>query len=154
MTSDNLSNAAKLAGFGLLAGLAGSLVMLASQRAEMRLTKREGSDIPAEAVEKLSGIDVEDRSTEHQLSTAAHFAFGTGLGLGLAALAKVPEPARGIAFFACAWSAGAALITGLNLSDPPTKWDPAKLAIDLGHHAVYAATAAGTFFGLRRLARI
>jgi hypothetical protein len=154
MTNTEMSDAAKLAGFGLLAGLAGSLVMLASQTIEMRLTKREGSDTPAEAVEKLSGIEVEDKSTEQQLSTAAHFAFGTGLGLGLAALAKVPEPARGIAFFASAWGAGTALIAGLGLSDPPTKWDPAKLAIDLGHHAVYAASAAATFVGLRRLARV
>jgi hypothetical protein len=146
--------AAGLAGIGLAAGLIGTLAMTLSQSAEMALTKRAPSKTPAKAIERLSGAPALGAEREGALSNAGHFAFGTALGLGLVALAPVPEPARGAAFFAGAWGAGTALITGLGLSDPPTKWDADKLAIDLGHHAVYAATAAAAFFGLRRLARL
>jgi len=154
MDRTNLTNAAQLAGLGLFAGLIGTLAMTLSQKAEMAITQREASDTPAKAVQTITGVDVPDPKQEQDLSTAAHVAFGTGLGLGLAALAKVPEPARGVAFFAGAWGAGTALITALGLSDPPTRWGGNKLAIDLGHHAVYAATAAAAFVELRRLARV
>jgi hypothetical protein len=153
MKSSSLKQGAAVAGLGLVAGLLGALTMSLSQRAEMAATKRPPSDTPAKAVETISGAEVPEQA-EPPLSTAAHLAFGTSLGLGLAALGKVPEPARGALFFAGAWSAGTALITGLGLSDPPTRWDAKKLATDLGHHAVYAASAAAAFFGLRRLARI
>jgi hypothetical protein len=154
MQRTNLTHAAQLAGIGLVAGLVGTLAMSLSQKAEIALTRRPPSKTPAEAIETLTGTEIEDERAEQQLSTAGHLAFGTGLGLGLAALERVPEPARGLAFFAGAWSAGTALITGLGLSDPPTRWDAKKLATDLGHHAVYAAASAAAFLGLRRLARI
>lgn len=154
MDKSNISHGLQLAGIGLLAGLAGTLAMSLSQSAEMRLTGRKPSDVPAKAVETLVQQPIEDDDSEKQLSTAAHFAFGTSLGLGLAAMAKVPEPVRGAAFFAGAWATGTTLITSLGLSDPPTRWKARQLATDLGHHAVYAATAAAAFFGLRRLARV
>ncbi|MDO6415721.1 hypothetical protein Q4F19_15125 [Sphingomonas sp. BIUV-7] len=153
MEKTDFSRAAGLAGLGLAAGLAGALLMSLSQRAEMAITDRAPSATPTKAVETLASIDLPE-SDEQALSTPVHLAFGTALGLGLAAMAKLPEPARGGLFFAGAWSAGNALVTGLGLSDPPTKWDAKKLAIDLGHHAVYAAGAAAAFFGLRRLARL
>ena len=153
MKQAELSHAAGLAGLGLAAGLAGALVMLLSQKAEAAITRRGASTTPSKAVEKVSGVDLPE-SDEQALTTPIHLAFGTALGLGLAAMAKVPEPARGALFFAGAWSAGSALVTGLDLSDPPTKWDAKTLAIDLGHHAVYAASAAAAFLGLRRLARL
>ncbi len=152
MRTLSLERAGTIAGFGLLAGLIGATVMLGSQKAEMALTGRAPSDTPAKAVEQLTGIDPDGAATEQTLSTAGHFAFGTGLGLGLALLDDVPEPARGALFFAGAWSLGTAVITGLGLSEPPTKWTRTQLATDLGHHLVYAASAAAAFAGLRRLA--
>jgi hypothetical protein len=154
MNTQDLSRVGTLAGLGLLSGLAGTLVMTLGQKAEMRLTKREPSEVPAEAVETITNTPAPDARQQAQLSTAAHVAFGTSLGLGLVALSKLPEPARGVAFFAGAWGAGTALITGLGLADRPTQWGAQKLAIDLGHHAVYAASAAASFAGLRRLAHV
>ena len=153
MQKSDVIRSVEIAGLGLLAGLIGTLAMSTSQALEMRLTKRKASTTPAEAVETLVGVDVPDWLTEHQLSTAAHVTFGTGLGLGLAALAKLPEPARGAVFFIGSWSAGTAMITGLGVSDPPTKWGVKSLVIDLAHHAVYAGSAALAFSGLQRLAR-
>jgi hypothetical protein len=153
MNKGDFCQAAGLAGLGLAAGLTGALVMLLSQKAEAAITQREASATPSKAIEAVSGVDLLE-SDEQALATPVHLAFGTALGLGLAAMTKVPEPTRGGLFFAGAWGAGAALITGLGLSDPPTRWDAKKLAIDLGHHAVYAASAAAAFFGLRKLARL
>lgn len=153
MAQSRILTVAELAGIGLVSGLAGSLFMALSQRAEMALTGREPSTIPADAIEAVSGVDVPEGEPKHQVSTAGHLAFGTSLGLGLVVLSPLPEPARGLAFFAAAWTAGTTLITRLGLSDPPTRWDAKQLGIDLAHHAVYAATAAATFVGLRRLAQ-
>jgi hypothetical protein len=155
MERATLTNAATLAGIGLAAGLVGSVVMLLSQKAEMSVTGREPSDTPARAMETIARVDPpEDDKVQQDLSTIGHFAFGTGLGLGLAALARVPEPARGLAFFTGVWTLGNGVLTALGLSDPPTKWKPQQLAVDVGHHAVYAAAAAAAFFGLRKAARV
>jgi hypothetical protein len=154
MQKTDLIRPAQIAGIGLLAGLAGTAAMSLSQAVEMRLTKRAPSPTPAKAVEALTGVEAPKEATEARLSTAAHIAFGTSLGLGLAAMAKVPEPARGALFLAGSWSAGTALITGLGVSDPPTKWGSRQLATDIGHHAVYAASAALAFVRLRRLVRV
>lgn len=154
MDKTDVTSTAALAGIGLAAGLVGAAVMLAGQEAEIALTGRETSRTPAKALEKIGGVDDQPAAIEQRLSTAGHFAFGTALGLGMVALAKVPEPARSGLFFAGAWGAGASLITGLCLSDPPTKWRAAQLATDLGHHIVYAAATGATFAGLRRLAKV
>lgn len=154
MQKTDLIRPAQIAGIGLLAGLAGTAAMSLSQAIEMRLTKRAPSPTPAKAVEALAGVEAPKEATEARLSTAAHIAFGTSLRLGLAAMAKVPEPARGALFLAGSWSAGTALITGLGVSDPPTKWGSRQLATDIGHHAVYAASAALAFVRLRRLVRV
>jgi hypothetical protein len=149
------ATAATLTGLGLLAGLAGAAVMLLSQKAEMSVTGREPSDTPAKALETIARTDPpKDERIQQDLSTIGHFAFGTGLGLGLAALAKVPEPARGLAFFAGVWTIGNGVLTALGLAEPPTRWKREELAVDVGHHAVYAATAAGAFLGLRKLAKV
>jgi hypothetical protein len=148
------SDIAGLAALGLCAGLIGTLAMTASQKAEIALTGRKPSRTPAQAVETLSGTKPQTDGGEQQLSSAAHLAFGTTLGLGLAALAEVPEPGRGALFLAGAWATGTAITTELGLADPPTRRDARELATDLGHHVVYAVTAALAFAGLRRLARI
>ncbi|WP_420137516.1 PEP-CTERM sorting domain-containing protein [Sphingomonas sp.] len=154
MQRTDIIRPAQFAGIGLIAGLAGTAAMSLSQAIEMRLTKRAPSATPAKAVEAATGVDVPGDKDEARLSTAAHVAFGTGLGLGLAAIEKVPEPSRVALFFLGSWGTGTALITGLGVSKPPTEWDRTELATDLVHHAVYAGSAALAFAGLRRLASI
>jgi hypothetical protein len=153
MKTSDLSRAAGVAGIGLAAGFAGSFLMLLSQKAEMAITNREPSASPSKAVEKVTAVDLTE-TDEQAFSTPIHMAFGTALGLGLAALEKVPEPARTCLFFAGTWSAGNGLLVALDLADPPTRWGAKRLAVDVAHHAVYAAGAAATFLGLRRLARL
>jgi hypothetical protein len=135
------SPALKPISIGLLAGLAGTIVMTLGQKLEMRLTGREGSDDPAEAVEDLTGEKVEDQRQKQALTNAVHFAYGTALGTTLAALDGVKEPARTALFFAGAWGLGALIETWLHPDQPVTQWDAQQLATDIGHHIVYAAAA-------------
>ena len=152
MTRKDLAAAGSVAAIGLAAGLVGTLVMSLGQRAEMGLSGRSSSHTPAKAIEAVSGVDVPD-GYQDRVSLWTHLGYGTALGLGLAALAKVPEPARGTIFGTGAWLGGAGLQTALGVNDPPTRWKRAELAIDLLHHAVYAGAAAATFSGLTSLMR-
>lgn len=137
-------------GFG--AGLAGTTVMTLSQRAEMALSGRAPSRIPAKAIEKIGDVQLADRADESWASVPVHFAYGSALGIGLAALDRVREPWRSAAFFAAAWGAGVALTTGLGLARPPHRQSGRMLAIDLGHHAIYAAAAGFAYAAANRLA--
>ena len=146
----NLSASAGRIGLGLAAGLIGTLVMTLGQKAEIALTDRPPSKVPAQAVEKITDTEVAE-SREQQLSTAVHFAYGTALGVGLAAMDEVPEPARTALYFAAAWGAGMALLQGLKLEGRPSEWDLSSAAIDGGHHVVYALAAGLAYDGGRRL---
>jgi hypothetical protein len=143
-------SAADRIGIGLAAGLVGTLVMTLGQKAEMTLTRRPPSTVPAEAVEEVSGVELETKADERRASTPIHFAYGTALGGALAALDEVPEPARTAVFFALAWGGGAALLTTLGLAKPPTQQKPAEVATDLGHHLVYALAAGAAYAALTR----
>lgn len=142
----------KLVGIGLIAGLVGTIVMTLGQKAEMAATGREPSNVPAEAVEQLTGTDLQGEQREAQLSTATHFAYGTALGATLAALDDVPLAARIPAFLAGTWAVGQAIEVGLGVAKPPTQQEPSALAIDIGHHVVYAVVSVGAYALLRRVA--
>ncbi len=145
---------------GLAAGLAGTLVMTLGQHVEMRLSGRRPSRSPARAVATLGDMELASPDEERRASVPVHLAYGTALGIGLVALDRIKEPWRTAAFFAAVWGAGAALLGGLGLARPPHRQDRRTLATDLGHHAVYAATAglaygaANRFAGKRGLGRM
>ena len=138
-------------GLGLAAGLVGTIVMTLGQKAEMALTDRPPSKEPAEAVEKISGIDVQDDHKEALLSTGVHFAYGIALGAGLAAIDEVPEPARTALYLAGAQATGMALLQALDLDGKPSEWDAKTAAIDVGHHIVYAIAAGLAYDAGKRL---
>ncbi|USI72243.1 hypothetical protein [Sphingomonas morindae] len=139
-------------GLALGAGLAGAAVMLVSQKIEMKASGRAPSDTPAKAIETLAGFELYDEAAEARLSTFGHFAFGTGLGLGLAAIDRVPEPWRTLVFASGCWAIGTGTLVGLGVSEPPTRWGATALATDLGHHAVYAAASASAYAAGKALA--
>ncbi|SFS00613.1 hypothetical protein [Sphingomonas jatrophae] len=147
----DLSTPQKLA-LGLAAGLVGTVVMTLGQKLEMALTDRPPSTTPAKAVETVTGIEP-SKPDEARLSNATHFAYGTALGAGLAALDRVPEPARTLAFLAMAQGTGAAILQALDLSGKPSEWGVQDAAIDVGHHLVYAVTAGLAYQGGKTLAQ-
>ncbi|WP_419825125.1 hypothetical protein [Sphingomonas sp.] len=150
MKDASIGLGAKLA-LALGAGLVGATVMLLSQKTEMWATGRGPSMVPAKAAETLTGVTLYDPADEARLSTAAHFAFGTTLGLGVALLDRAPAAARAPLFAAGAWGAGNAIMTALGACEPPTRWSRQALAIDLLHHAVYGAATAGAYAEATRL---
>ena len=135
---------------GLAAGLAGTIVMTLGQKAEMALTRRPPSKTPAKAVETVSGVELARVSDELRASNLVHVGYGTALGAVLAAGDRLPAPSRTAAFFALAWAGGSAMLTLLRLAKPPQEQATQDLLTDIGHHAVYAATAGTTYALLRR----
>ncbi|HEY3779290.1 MAG TPA: hypothetical protein VGL35_14660 [Rhizomicrobium sp.] len=138
---------------GLAAGVAGTAAMSASQTAEMALSGRRPSTTPAEAACVLLGIETRTDAQKQRFATQAHWGYGTIWGLGQLALRQIREPLRSAVYFLTVWSAGAALLTGLKLSPPPTEWSKHSLLADWMHHAIYAVAAGLTFQAIARIAR-
>lgn len=135
---------------GLLAGLAGTAAISASQQVELVLTGRTPSATPAEALCLMLGVETRTEAEEQRLANEAHWAYGTMWGLGHSATAQVFEPARTLLYFAAVWAAGAALLTSTGLAPPPTRWKASSLVSDLAHHAVYAAVGSLAYHALER----
>jgi len=146
-----ISPALRNIALGLAAGLVGTLVMTLGQKVEMALDDRSPSNEPAEAAEKIGGFAVADERSEQLLSSGVHFAYGIGLGVGLAALDEVPEPTRTALYFVATQATGMAVIQVLDLQGKPSDWDAPTAAIDVGHHLVYAIAAGLAYAGGKRL---
>ncbi len=115
--------------------------MTASQRAEMLATRREPSDVPVRAVERLTGLSVR--------GTAARTAVGHLAQGGLAAVAillaqttrRMPG-APAVMLIAGSLVAGdAALVYKLGLAQAPWRWRRRDLAIDATHKLSLAVAA-------------
>lgn len=141
-----------LAAAGLAAGLTGTCVMTLGQMAEISARRRNHSTTPAKAVEKVTGVELADEKDKKKASNYIHFAYGTGLGLGLALLDRVKEPLRSVLFGAGVWSLGVAMLRSLRLAPPLRDQKPAEVATDIGHHIVYAAASGAAYSAVRELA--
>lgn len=138
---------------GLVAGLAGTAAMTASQALEMRLTGRKPSATPAEAVCKLLGIETRTQEEEQHLALEAHWTYGTAWGLAEPVIAGLRKPLASVVYLLTVWGAGAALLDATGLAPPPTRWSRKSLLTDVGHHLVYVATSTLTGRLLRRVRR-
>ncbi len=147
-----LGAAAADLGKGLAAGLLGTLAMTLVQRIEMEINGREASTMPADAVEKIFGLEPRDERARARLAELAHWAYGTAWGgaRGLLAAGGLGGIGGTLAHFAAVWGAAAALLPALDLSPPPTEWSREQVAIDALHHAVYAAATGAAFAWLDR----
>ncbi len=124
-------------GKGLIAGAAGTAAMTISQMIEMKITKREASNEPAEAAEKVLDILPENEKT---FSNEVHWTYGISWGiprgiLGLFGLSGLPATAI---HFATIYSTALIMPTQLKVAPPLNEWKPKKFAVDALHHAVYA----------------
>jgi hypothetical protein len=137
---------------GLLAGFAGTAAMSLSQRIEMRLSGREPSATPAEALCLLLGFETRTEAEEQRLADEAHWAYGTMWGLGHSMTGSLPEPARTLIYLAAVWSAGTTLLAATRLAPPPTEWKTESLLYDLAHHAIYAGAGSLAYHALKGIA--
>ena len=143
---NNHSVAGKVAfalGKGILAGLAGTLAITASQMIEMKMTHRKSSDTPAKAAEKVLNVEATDKEHKDQFVQQVHFTYGTAWGvmrgaLDLAGLKGFPATA---AHYSVVWGTAMTLLPSLKLAPPVTKWGAEEIAKDGFHHLVYATVA-------------
>ena len=141
-------------GRGLLAGAIGAVAMSIASTIEMKLRKRPPSTMPADAAGKVLHVQPRDEAGKKRFATLVHYAYGTSLGLGRAALAVLACAAgrrrqRGlvepVAFFAAVWGASLVMLPALRLAKPFWRWGAKEVAIDAFHHGVYAAATNGAY---------
>jgi len=134
-------------GLGILAGLAGTVVMTAFQELiEKPMTGRSDSFAPANFAEKVSGVHPTTKQGRKRLNWATHFALGGmwGSAYGIAAYAGLRGPQAIAAVFATVYTGDVLLNTELGLYEPST-WSGSDWTIDLTDKFVQAA-ATGVIF--------
>ena len=114
--------------------------MTVSSTLEAKMTGRGSSTTPAQAVEKVAGVEPESEDAEQQLNTLAHWGYGTAWGtargvLGVLGLSGVPAT---LAHFGAVWGAQQVLLPSIDVAQPTWTYGGKALATDVWHHAVYA----------------
>lgn len=134
-------------GKGLVAGIAGTAVMTISSTIEMKCRGRAESLTPADAAEKVFGIEATSKTSKQRLSTIMHWAYGTTWGVtrGVLGSMGLRGPAASGAHFALVWGAALVMLPALKIAPPVSEWGFEEIALDALHHAIYAC-AAGTVY--------
>lgn len=142
-------------GYGAIAGLAGTVVMTLAQMIEMKLTQREPSKVPAEAIEKTLHIELRDEAQKARVTNVVHFAYGTAWGevRGLLSLVGLRGTPATLLHLGLVWGTALRMLPALDLAPPAREWGKKAIAQDLLLHAVYAAAVGGVFDALDRRAR-
>jgi hypothetical protein len=129
-------------GRGLVAGLAGTAAMTVSSTLEAKLRGRAPSSAPARATTKLLGIkEFESDAAKARFSNIVHWGYGTGWGVArgvLRALGVSPAASTG-GHFVSVWGSALVMLPALGVAPPAWRWGKEEVAIDVFHHAVYAA---------------
>ncbi len=131
---------ASAVGKGLIAGLAGTAAITASQAIEMKLMDKPGSTAPADAVEKMVGVEPQGEKEKARLANVVHWQYGTAWGavrglLGVMGMSFMPATA---VHFALVTGAAVAMPPALGIAPPPTEWPASEMASSTVHHAVYS----------------
>ena len=136
------SKLARAIGKGVVAGFAGTAAMTVSSTLEAKLRGRAFSDAPARATAKVLGIkEFEDVRAKARFSDLSHWGYGTGWGIARALMREFGLGARAAtpAHFAAIWGSALVTLPALEIAPPVVFWQKQEIAIDVLHHAVYAA---------------
>jgi hypothetical protein len=127
-------------GAGLIAGLAGTAAITISQLIEMKITGRQPSTVPADAVAKTLDVKATDEGQKPKVAQEVHWAYGTGLGItrGLLALSGLKSWPATLVHFSAVWGGSMILLPALELAPAVREQKPKSILIDGLHHAVYA----------------
>lgn len=134
-------------GVGLIAGLAGTIVMTACQRLDMKITGRSKNTAPADAVREVLDIKPVTGSESHQLSAWVHWVYGTSLGLvrGLVHLLGIRGLKAGVAHFGVVWGTELIMLPRLRVAPPLSRESPGTIARDALYHDLYTGSAGLVF---------
>ena len=147
MQLDDKPSTATVLGRGVLAGLAGTVVMTAFQKlVEMPLTRREDSYAPAEFAEKVLAVHPTTLAGRRRLNNATHLALGGmwGTAYGIAAAKGLRGQKAVNAVFAVVYVGDVALNTALGLYQP-SRWTAKDWGIDLVDKYVQAQATGAVF---------
>ncbi len=147
MQQNNKPTTTAMLGRGVLAGLAGTVVMTAFQKlVEMPLTQREESYAPADFAEKLLPVHPQTPAARRRLNYTTHFALGGmwGTAYGIAAAAGLRRQKAVNAVFAAVYVGDVALNTALGLYQP-SRWTAKDWAIDVVDKYVQAQATGAVF---------
>ncbi len=139
--------ATNVLGRGVVAGVAGTVVMTAFQKfVEMPITGREDSYAPAEFTEKVFGLAPETPAARWRLNNATHLALGTmwGAAYAVAARAGLRGPRAVAAVFVTVYAGDVLLNTALGLYRPQD-WSGEDWAVDVIDKLVQAASTGAIF---------
>jgi len=141
---------------GTVAGAVGTAAMTLSERVEMALTGRAGSQVPGQVGAHLvPGKDPGLASDVAVLNLPVHWAHGISMGVlrGLLDAAGLRGSAATAVHFAVLWAGDAALYRGLGIADVPWRWSPGELGTDVLHKGVYAVVTGATYDALTSSSR-
>jgi len=115
--------------------------MTVSSSLEAKLRSRDPSTAPADAAAKVLGVKPVDEAAEARFSNLVHWGYGTGWGAvrGLIGATGMPAPAATVAHLAAVWGNEVVMLPKLDVAPPLPEWEAKEIAIDVFHHAVYAA---------------
>ena len=144
-----LGDVAAAVGKGLFAGVAGTAAMTASSTLEAKLRGRGASSTPAQAAQKVLGVEPIDEGSEARFSNLVRWEYGTvwGGARRLLAAAGLSGPTATAAHLGAVWGSEQVMLPTLGVTPPLTEWGAKEVAIDALHHLVYAG-ATGVAYSL------
>lgn len=142
-----IGSIAEAVGKGLFAGLAGTAAMTLSSTLEAKLRDRGSSDAPSKVAGKVLGVQPRHPAGRKRFSTAVHWGYGTtwGAARGLIGAAGLSGPAASAVHFAAVWGAALVMLPQMDAAPPVPEWGAEEVAIDAGHHLVYAAATGAAY---------
>ena len=151
----------RYAGWGALAGAAGTTALNAVTYVDMAARGRPASSTPEKSVEAMAsraGVEVagDEETRQNRLSGLGPlFGAATGVGVGVVfgllrwAGFRLPGPVGALVVGAAAMAAADVPMTTLGVSNP-AEWDAAGWLSDALPHLAYGAVTVATLHGLDR----
>jgi hypothetical protein len=144
---------------GLAAGVIATGAMTGYQMLVARLrgqgeskpTAWKDAPAPAQVGKRiLTGVFHEQVGLDqaHRLTNAMHWSYGIGWGGLFGVLQGTARGRRlpaGVAFGTAVWAMSYAQLVPMGIYEPPWKYPPEELALDLSYHVVYGVAAALAF---------
>jgi hypothetical protein len=134
-------------GRGILAGVAGTVVMTAFQKLiEMPITGRGDSYAPADFAERVLPVHPASPEGRHRLNYVTHFSLGGmwGTAYGIAAAAGLRGQKAANTVFATVYTGDVILNTALGLYQP-TQWSRQDWIVDIVDKYVQAQATGAIF---------
>lgn len=145
-----MGGAVEALGWGLVAGLAGTVAQTGSQFVEQKLTHREDSTVTTQVGAMIFRPPIKTGAQASRLGLAVHWGHGIAMGAvrGLLGLTAVGSLAASAVHFALVWGGDVMLYAALGIAPMPWKWGGTALATDLFHKLVLSAVTSAVFVAL------